>query len=99
MKLARIAGAALISPFLFGSLVAAQEQLPRVAYDAKESVVKVEIHLVESGDRERVSAQLKACFEESDYCVIGTGVRLNDDGDVLTAAHVAIDATVVSQTL
>jgi hypothetical protein len=98
MTRTRIASA-ILSPFLFGSLMVAQEQLPRIAYDVKESVVKVEIHLLESGDHERISDQLKACFEESDYCVIGTGVLINDDGDVLTAASVAKDTTVVSQTL
>jgi len=77
----------------------AQEQLPRIAYDVRDSVVKVEIHLIETGDHERVTDQLKACFQESDYCVIGTGVLINDDGDVLTAAHVASDTTAVSQAL
>jgi hypothetical protein len=99
MTRTRIAGAVLLSPLLFGSLTVAQEQLPRIAYDVKESVVKVEIHLIETGDHERVSDQLKACFRESDYCVIGTGVLVNDDGDVLTAAHVARDTTAVSQAL
>jgi hypothetical protein len=99
MTCTRIPGVIFLSSFLFGSLVAAQEQLPRIAYDVKESVVKVEIHLIETGDHERVSDQLKACFAESDYCVIGTGVLINDDGDVLTAAHVARDTTAVSQAL
>jgi len=87
-----------LSSLLWGSLLIAQ-QLPQIAYDVKESVVKIEVHLTNVHDSERVSDQLKRCFEESDFCVIGTGVRINQAGDVLTAAHVARDTGVVSQTL
>ncbi len=84
---------------MFAPLLVTQQKLPPIAYDTKQSVVKIEIHLTHTDDSERVSEQLKRCFEESDFCVIGTGVRINDAGDVLTAAHVARDANVVSQTL
>ena len=84
---------------LSGSVLCAQQQLPRIAYDVKQSVVKIEIHLTHLHDSERVSDQLKRCFEESDYCVIGTGVRINGHGDVLTAAHVARDTGVVTEIL
>jgi S1-C subfamily serine protease len=89
----------VLSSLPFGSVLGGQEQMPRIAYDAKASVVKIEIHLTHVEDNERVSDQLKRCFEESDYCVIGTGVRINGDGDVLTAAHVARDTGVVAETL
>ncbi len=84
---------------IFGSPLVGQEQLPQAIYDIRPAVVKLEIHLKDFHDKEIVPDQLKTCFEESDYCVIGTGVRINDDGDVLTAAHVARDTTAVAQTL
>src|ERR1700738_1697062 len=99
MTRARIPGIFTLPLLLMGPLLKAQEQMPRILYQAKVSVMKVEIRLVDSGDSERVTDQLKLCFAESDYCVIGTGVRLNDDGDVLTAAHVVRDTSVVIQTL
>jgi len=99
MARARMPGIFILSPLLFGSSLAAQQQFPTIVYEVKETVVKVEIHLVNTQDREIVSDQLKLCFEASDYCVIGTGVRINDNGDVLTAAHVARDTTVASQIL
>jgi hypothetical protein len=92
-------GIFVLSFLIAPPLLVSQQTLPRIAYDVKESVVKIEIHVTHTGDSERVSDQLRRCFEESDYCVIGTGVRINDAGDVLTAAHVARDANVVSQTL
>src|ERR1700676_663233 len=95
----RMPGIFTMSSLLFGSLLAAQQPLPRTVYEEKESVLKIEIHLTDFHDGVRVSDQLKPCFEESDYCVIGTGVRVNDDGDVLTAAHVAKDTNVVTQAL
>jgi S1-C subfamily serine protease len=93
------AGMILFLTVQLGSLLVAQQNLPRLATDVKASVVKIEIHLRNFHDAGRVSDQLKPCFEESDYCVIGTGVRINGDGDVLTAAHVARDTSVVWQTL
>ena len=99
MARSRMPGIFTMSSLLIGSSLAAQQPLPRTVYEEKESVVKIEIHLKDFHDSARVSDQLKPCFEESDYCVIGTGVRVNDDGDVLTAAHVAKDTNVVSQAL
>ena len=100
MTFARIPGLLSSLSLLTGAaLVAAQQQIPRLAYDVKESVVKIEIHLTHVHDNEKISDQLKRCFEESDFCVIGTGVRINDGGDVITAAHVARDTGVVTQAL
>lgn len=92
-------GIFVISLLMCAPLLVSQQKLPRIAYDVKGSVVKIEIHLSRIHDSERVGDQLKRCFEESDYCVIGTGVRINNAGDVVTAAHVARDANVVAQTL
>lgn len=89
----------VLSFLVLPTLLAAQQQLPRIAYDMKESVVKIEVHLIHVRDSQRVSDQLQRCFEESDFCVIGTGVRINGEGDVLTAAHVARDTNVVGETL
>jgi S1-C subfamily serine protease len=94
-----IVGSCTLWPLLLAASIAAQDPLPRIAYDEKDSVAKIEIHLKDFHDSTRVSDQLKPCFQESDYCVIGTASFLNDEGDVLTAAHVARDAAAVSQTL
>ena len=99
MTRAQIPGFFILSSLLFGPSLAAQQRFPSIVYDLQKAVVKVEIHITNTSDRERVSEQLRLCFEESDYCVIGTGVRINDDGDVLTAAHVARDTTVAAQIL
>lgn len=92
-------GIFILSFLIATPLLVSQQKLPRIAYDVKQSVVKIEIHVTHTGDSERVSDQLRRCFEESDFCVIGTGVRINDSGDILTAAHVARDTNVVSETL
>jgi S1-C subfamily serine protease len=99
MASTRVFGVFTLFSLLFGSSLAAQQQFPAIVYEVKEAVVKIEIHLLNTQDRDGVSDQLRLCFRESDYCVIGTGVRLNDDGDVLTAAHVARDTTAASQSL
>ena len=99
MVSARMPRVFILSSLLGGSFLVSQQQLPRIAYDVKDCVVKIEVHLTHLHDGERVSDQLKRCFSESDYCVIGTGVRVNDAGDVVTAAHVARDTGIVSQTL
>jgi len=99
MARTQIPGIFILSSLLFGPSLAAQQKFPTIVYEVKETVVKVEIHLVNTQDHESVSDQLKLCFKESDYCVIGAGVRINDDGVVLTAAHVARDTTVASQIL
>jgi S1-C subfamily serine protease len=99
MARARNHGIFVLSSLACAPLLISQQKLPRIAFDVKETVVKIEVHLTSGHDSERVSDQLKRCFEDSDYCVIGTGVRINAAGDVLTAAHVARDANVVTQTL
>ncbi|KAA6457869.1 trypsin-like peptidase domain-containing protein [Acidobacteria bacterium AB60] len=76
-----------------------QQTLPPPAYETRASVVKIEVHLTNVDDHERVPDQLRRCFEESDFCVIGTGVRINSEGDVLTAAHVAQDTSAVGEAL
>src|SRR6202035_3643917 len=56
-------GILILSSFICAHLLVSQQKLPRVAYDAKESVVKIEVHLTRVHDSERVSDQLRRCFE------------------------------------
>jgi hypothetical protein len=70
MARTRMFGIFTLLSLLSGSSLAAQQQFPAIVYEVKEAVVKVEIHLINTQDRERVSDQLKLCFEENDYCVI-----------------------------
>lgn len=55
----------------------------------RPAVVQVGVEIADSGTIPAITASLPPCFRHLPICVVGSGFFVNDNGDVVTAFHVA----------
>jgi S1-C subfamily serine protease len=71
-----------------------EQKLPDLIDSIRPAVVKIVVHIIPSarfpraGSSLNLPAELQPCFNQTRYCILGTGFFVNSEGDVVTAMHV-----------